>query len=145
MTPVDLPGCGWWEDGRVVVAGLYSPSLLSHSRLTWACGANWLLIASLYTGILHMQKLSPSRETCLMRLSIRAWACLDTPIHNPLLLLAVLQASEDAPQVKVTCRKRVHVIITPLWVYTEFPTHCVISLMEKAENVEKCRDHIFDI
>lgn len=105
MTPVDLPGCGWWEDGRVVVAGLYSPSLLSHSGLTWACGANWLLIASLYTGVLHMQKLAPSRETGLMRLSIRAWACLDTPIHNPLLLLAVLQASEDAPQVRVTCRK----------------------------------------
>ncbi len=31
--------------------------LLSHSRLTWACGANWLLIACLYTG------LSPHAET----------------------------------------------------------------------------------
>lgn len=83
MTVVDLPGRGWWEDGWVVVAGLYSLSLLSHSRLTWACGANWLLIASLYTDFLHMQKPGPSGETSLMRLSISTWACLDTPIHNP--------------------------------------------------------------
>lgn len=82
-----------------------------------------------------MQKLAPSRETSLMRLSIRAGACLDTPIHNPTPATdcspSVLQG--QCPQVKVTCGKSA---LSPLWVYTEFPTHCVISLMEKVENFE---------
>lgn len=47
-----------WEDGLACRGrSLFSDTLLSHSRPTWACGANWLLIAGLYT------RLSPHAET----------------------------------------------------------------------------------
>lgn len=85
-----------------------------------------------------MQKLAPSRETSLMRLSIRAGACLDTPIHNPPPPppASVLQTCRRCPQVKVTCGKSACYHHYHHYGFTEFPTHCVISLTEKAENFE---------
>lgn len=45
-----LYGCGWWGTAGLLQQVFILRPLLSHSRLTWACGANWLLIACLYTG-----------------------------------------------------------------------------------------------
>lgn len=51
-----------------------------------------------------MQKLAPSRETSLMRLSIIAWACLDTPNTQPP-TAGSPAGIKGRPQVKLTCRK----------------------------------------
>lgn len=138
---VDFVLCveGWRMAGLLCQVFILWP-LLSHSRLTWAFGANWLLIAWAFS---MLQKCAHFKVTSLMRLSIRG--CLDTwiHIHTPL-----PPSPPPLPSLQSSLPGRLHtkpsgesylqkecMLSSSLWVYIEFPTHCCGCLWWKVRKV----------
>lgn len=128
---VDFVPCveGWRMAGLLCQVFILWP-LLSHSRLTWAFGANWLLIAWAFS---MLQKRAHFKGNQFNEIIYQGLSRhLNT--HTPPPLLSMQSSLPGRLHTKPSGESYLQkecMLSSSLWVYIEFPTHCCACLWWK--------------
>lgn len=103
---VDFVPCveGWRMAGLLCQVFILWP-LLSHSRLTWAFGANWLLIAWAFSMLQKRAHFKGNQFNEIIYQGLSRHLNTHTPPPFFPCSLHYLAGFTQSPQVKVTCRK----------------------------------------
>lgn len=121
---VDFVPCveGWRMAGLLCQVFILWP-LLSHSRLTWAFGANWLLIAWAFS---MLQKRAHFKGNQFNEIIYQGLSRhLNTHTPPPLLSMqSSLPGRLHAKPSGESYLQKECMLSSSLWVYIEFPTHC---------------------